>query len=388
MTHFSILVMTSSKPSKSMIDRIMAPFREYDGEDDAFVRDVDVTEEARKAFTTVKTRRLRSPDGKIHGSWGPEHYRDPTPEEMVVIAANPHVGSKDGMVWDTRRWPDGLGRRPKVLEAPVGWYEVELTASEHMSFPEFIEYWHGYSGIRQGETPDYEDAHSSGFYVMDDAGEVLQVFRRYNPQGYWDWYEIGGRFAGELRVFEPSKAVPGADHWSGAAPENGFDICQKGNLDLAAMLETRKRARRDLINQIAERADISLETLERVLHLERQANDLWMELTEPRPRGEAYLEWVRQHFEEHDLMQKVSAAVFDTPRLKEGQTLEEYIADTVPISVHAVVKDGKWHQRGRAGMFASMHEETMSAEEWKEFQTKLIHDLPDGHWITVVDCHV
>jgi hypothetical protein len=182
---------------------------------------------------------------------------------------------------------------------------------------------------------------------------------------------------------------PAQDHWTGKAPADGFDVSRRDNLDIAAMQSAVSGQRRKWFNDIAEKAGVDLATLERMLHLYREVHEKWLALdATARPRGDEYREWLIATVEEGETLHKVVRASFNTPELKEGQTIEAYIADVVPLTAHAIIVDGKWQQRGKVGMFASLRNETMSHEEWTATVWKTIEQTPGDHWISVVDCHV
>ncbi len=387
MTHFSVVVITKEQPDDDLIESLMAPYKEHDGEDDRFVRDVDITEQTREQYAERKERRYKAPDGTLHEPWSDEFYREPTAEEEAKHAPLIGTGGAGDLSWTSRDWKDGKGYRTKIQFIPEGWTEETIPTSEMMSFPEFIKDYHEYESITEWEAPDYEDKHSGGYFIVNDAGEVTKVFRRYNPDGHWDWYEVGGRWSGELRVLDPALGQAAEDHWTGKAPENGFDVSRRDNLDIAAMSSVVSGQRRKWFNDIAERAGVDLETLERMLHLHREVHQKWLAL-DPRPRGGEYREWLIATVEEGETLHKVVTASFETPELKEGQTIEAFIADVVPLSAHAMIIGGKWRQRGKMGWFATMSKEAMSHEEWTATVWKTIDETPGDHWITVVDCHV
>lgn len=52
----------------------------------------------------------------------------------------------------------------------------------------------------------------------------------------------------------------------------------------------------------------------------------------------------------------------------------------------AVLRDGKWHERGRIGWFGGVHDD--KAASWSAEYSKLMDGLPAGTRITVVDCHI
>ncbi len=387
MTHFSVVVITSERPDAKIIENVMAPYQEFDGEDDRYVRDVDITEETLKEYADRTESRYKAPDGSLHEPWGDQFYRDPTDEEEAKYGPFMGVGGGRGISWDSRDWKDGKGYRAKIRFLPDGWTEVNLATPEVMTLIEFIKYWHDYEGIAEWEQPDYEDKHSNGYFVTNEAGDVTKIFRRYNPNGYFDWYEVGGRWSGELRVLDPALGEAAEDHWTGKAPTDGFDVSRRDNLDIDAMRSAVAGQRRKWFNQIADRAGVDLVTLERMLHLYGQVRQKWLAL-EDRPYGDEYRAWLIENAEEGETIHKVVSASFETPELKEGQTIETYINDVVPLTSHALIVDGKWRQRGKMGWFASMRDETMSHEEWTATVWKTIQDTPGDHWITVIDCHV
>ena len=395
MTHFSVLVLTPTKPTAAMLRSLMAPYKEFDGEDTAFVRDVDITEKTRADHHEYKQRALKSPDGGYHSVSDERFYRLPTLEEVSAIEKGRSSftfsniktsGNVGGLLWESRDWNDGSGVSIRVLEIPEGWELTEVPFSELMPFEQFIEYWHSFSKLSQGEAADFEDVHASGYYVTGDSG--TKVYRRCNPDGYWDWYEVGGRFNGELRVLRPDEGVEAEDHWTGEAPLDGFDIAQRSNLDVETMRANAVRGRREWIDGIAEKAGLTFDELERGLRHHSKAQDKWLELPEPRPRGDERNLWMTENVEGWDLASRIEQASYTVPKLPETMSLEEFINDVVPITAHAVIKDGKWVQRGRVGMFASIHDVEMSGEEWRDLCWKLVDELPGQHWITVIDCHV
>jgi hypothetical protein len=57
------------------------------------------------------------------------------------------------------------------------------------------------------------------------------------------------------------------------------------------------------------------------------------------------------------------------------------------ISTFAVLKDGKWYQRGEMGWFG-MSTDEMTEDEWKAKYKELLDGLPDNTILAVYDCHI
>lgn len=69
----------------------------------------------------------------------------------------------------------------------------------------------------------------------------------------------------------------------------------------------------------------------------------------------------------------------DQARVRDISNLEE-------ISCYAVVKDGKWYERGQVGPFGTMIDED-DYEAWDETITRLLSTLSPDTLLTVYDCH-
>lgn len=68
-------------------------------------------------------------------------------------------------------------------------------------------------------------------------------------------------------------------------------------------------------------------------------------------------------------------------------TEDSYINKAKALSAFAVLKDGKWYERGEMGWFACVSNEK-SDDQWDEEFNKLIDGLPGDTLLTVVDCHI
>ena len=57
------------------------------------------------------------------------------------------------------------------------------------------------------------------------------------------------------------------------------------------------------------------------------------------------------------------------------------------LTTYAVLKDGKWYERGQMGWFGISSNEK-DPEEWSSNFYKLIDSLPEDTRLTIVDCHI
>lgn len=58
-----------------------------------------------------------------------------------------------------------------------------------------------------------------------------------------------------------------------------------------------------------------------------------------------------------------------------------------PLTPFALLRDGKWYERGDMGWFAAVANEKPQ-EKWAEEVGNLTSNLPPETWLTIVDCHI
>jgi hypothetical protein len=73
--------------------------------------------------------------------------------------------------------------------------------------------------------------------------------------------------------------------------------------------------------------------------------------------------------------------------IERGMTREQYLDASEAFTTFAVLKDGKWYERGKMGWWACVSNEK-AADEWQAEFNKLLESLPPETRITVVDCHI
>ena len=73
--------------------------------------------------------------------------------------------------------------------------------------------------------------------------------------------------------------------------------------------------------------------------------------------------------------------------IKEGQTRSQYIACRAECIPFAIVKDGKWYEKGKMGWWGMVSDEQLGVD-WHSQAKMLMEDLPDDTLLTIVDCHI
>lgn len=240
------------------------------------------------------------------------------------------------------------------------------------SFHDFLLDWCGITFIADGEQPQIETIHKHGYGVLDKDGDIVRIVQRTNPNAKWDWWQIGGRYAGKLRTLTRNKT----------------DSCRRAELSWVAMKWARQMDRAGWITEILAGSELSRDNLQTALQLAPTAHTAWLAL-DPRPRGEEYAKWLVSTYgvPGFHLVKARNAAPFDLPDLDPTQTIDEWIAAAPALSCFAVVKDGKWYEQGNMGWWGIVVDEKDKGVWEREFNN-LIEDLAPESWLTVVDCHI
>lgn len=390
MSHFCVLVVTPERPTDEVVGKVMQPYHEYEctGKDDEYVQDVDITDKARKEYLEEKRTMLRDSQGVLWRPYEDRFYREPTPQEEKTIGPLAGSGCGGGISWSSKDWGDGRGYRAKVRFVPSGYEEIETYTKDHESFADWIE---GYYGLkRRTEQPNstHDADYKYGYVLVDSKGDVIRAIDRTNPNKKWDYWRIGGRYAGKLQAKNPFDAEKEelSWEWKDTKPEdrpNGYDICQRSNLDAEAMKEAAVARRRNWVLECCDNAKVGWDQMDKGCQLSLEAHEKWMQLEEPKPRGAEYHAWCEANG--YELVVKISKNNFEIPEPAKGQSLTDWVESAPWLSSFAILKDGVWSENGRMGWWGAVHDEK---ENWDSICQKLISEIPDDHWLAVCDCHI
>lgn len=241
------------------------------------------------------------------------------------------------------------GRYAEYLADPVK-YKAECTNDYHMkyleeNFPKKLQWT---------DQEHYEEA--IRYYEPEDIGTNGEVYSTRNPQGYWDWYQIGGRWAWGITV-KPGTTFDTPNFSWGWSPE-----------EKAKALET-------LQTDSALLKDIDFDTM--------VASDI-QKYTE---RYNIIINWDNTPTEEK--FGRFWWANDEIEFVKAGHSLQEYLDEFIPhpLSAYAYIHNGIWNARGKMGWWA-YSDDKFTWAEWKKFFTEFISTLDPETRITFVDCHV
>lgn len=385
MSHFTVAVVTKTLPDEEMLTKALAPYREFEcsGEVDEYVKEIDITEKAHSEYTErIETVNV-SESGEKVSAYDDRFYRPLTPEEVEKYGRTIMGTGGDGVnSWHSRDWDDGKGYSTRMLYVPEGWTRAEMKTAEVKSFRDFIEGWYEYTEIKPGKKPDLHGDEKYGWVELDDAGNVLRVVKRTIPESKWDWWVVGGRWSGMLKL----KQGPSEGAWNGRrsvfdneTPKKGcYDSARKGLIDFDTIrMEARINAG---LKYDKVRAAIDA-------HLENFVG--WEDLLNSKTEDEKKdMPSIRTFYHSQPAV-KAFREVDDA-----WGGVEEYLvsrdaytqkAEDDAFCTFALLDENGWHQRGNMHMFAVVSDENA---EWNNTFRKYIDELDENSWITIVDCHV
>ena len=410
MSHYGVLVVGGN------VEEQLAPYHEYEstGRDDQYVQEVDQTEEARERFATDTTTRYKDPEGNLHdpftpeGNWNHKFWRELTPEEDALYGKKTFVQDYDdnpehgGLCLYATDWHDGKPYHIKAFAWPSeGWSEVEVPKNTVETFAEFCEDYYGHKIVSFGEMPNFTpdkanetSNHKYGYTIVDENGDVVKTIDRTNPNAKWDWYGIGGRWNGFFKLKTAAVGVlgePGLQTMNSdyePPEENRADVLMKGDIDIEGMRD-----------EAAEKANIrysmyDITTFATSEPLSWKAVQEKHQTGEVDDKGEPKVDWKAAR-EEYNEQPRVKALRANKETIWYelddflNVTREEYIQrfrDSA-LTLFALVKDGKWYERGEMGWWGMVSNEQDRAE-WNRQFSALIDELPDNTLLTVVDCHI
>lgn len=372
--HTAILVIYN--PEEQSLDDALLPFGDTERVSGTqYIEEFDITEERRAEYESSVDDMVCLADGTLVHPWEDACYRPATPEEATMIS-DPSSTTRFGY-----RVRDG---EPRVYELPAGSSMCSVKTSDRISFLEWLEDLGAGQVVQPGERPDFDQAACYGYVRVDRDGNVLRVVERGNPNAHWDWWTLGGRWSGWLRVKANSECHVG----SGTVEddENGMPRCDAARAADIHWEYMHKQARRKA-EEYWDAQFAKAEELERTL---LSGGKTWAELLleEPAERRQLFENGCRlcrvEPTVETFRRWTLSGGVFGIDLLS-YPTRDRYVAAHEVPTLAAVVKNGEWHAKPEGSQYLAPDSDACRA--WQERFQELLEDVPPDWMIAVVDCH-
>lgn len=226
-----------------------------------------------------------------------------------------------------------------------------------------------------------------------------EIYHR-NPKAKWDWWEIGGRWTGWLKLKVGAEGVVGRPGLLTSPADPGTaDQTLLQNIDIEWMRDdegSRAATRYDEMLRLTNGEGIPAFT-EIWEDLKKRDDLTWeqrREIYNAQPTivaframtQKAWNEWERQGKPEKTVIHQM--AWMNDPT-EFTLTREECIqaARDKALAPFAVVVNGQWFERGKMGWWACVSGEKDQAD-WNQEVSKLLDGLDPETLVTLVDCHI
>lgn len=331
MSHFTVAVITEGKPTYEKIESALAPYQENNMEDcpKEYLTFHSLSEEYKDDYETGTSERVRLSDGTLVYPWDNCLYKEVSEAEYKEAEA-------EGKQTSYSSHPDRYMVKKDFVE--IGAELVNIPWKElYPTFEKYLEDYHG--ATRDEETNDY------GYWE--------------NPNAKWDWYEVGGRWAGCLKVSaDCENCGVGQKSWGWGDTDPYETSSEYKKVDSARI--------KDLIfpdyQQEYDKAKRFWE-----LKVEGQA-----------PQNEEEKEalkwdWYKPEYYKNTYKDK-----------------ETYADCEATFNTYAIIdKSGKWIAKGEMGWWGiSTSEENQEVDFIKNYKKNVFDNAGDNDYITIVDCHI
>ena len=179
-----------------------------------------------------------------------------------------------------------------------------------------------------------------------------------NPNAKWDWWQIGGRWAGSLTIEENNENF-GIGSQSLFAKGNRYEI-ENGykKVDSARIKDFVFLNRESKYNKAKRFWEMKVEGKEPITEDEKES-----------------LKWAWHNAE------------YYTNTFKDKETYAECEATFCTFAL--IHKDGKWYEKGEMGWWGiSSSEEGQELAYIKNYKKLVFDNAEDNDYITIVDCHI
>lgn len=397
MSHYTVLVVLGKNPAEGALAAALQPFHEYgcDGVRDQYVVFVDQQEELLEDWGKFVTKWQDPADGSVYDSYDDVFYRPATRAEAKKIGSMGGSGYAGGLSFTT--WYHK--------------YKEGAECSQLMVKDERMK--RRFKRIRVAG----EQAHPEGFAKWAQESHGAELYdgrwgRWTNPNHKWDWWRVGGRWSGLLLLkpgAEGLKGEPGMNPNIGAperttqADRNGYDMAKVRDVDLAAMKIRNVRERRECVDEVVAKIMAAQQLTREQVEI-RWANyskavSEEMKTWEALPKRKRIPFWQHLDASGHPVIvleRSKDRSVATVAMLSDyfgahvpldKPDLEAYITSAPALSTHAVLRDGKWYERGGMGWWGIVHDEEDQAT-WNAKFEEMLAGLDPNSVIAVVDCHI
>lgn len=297
MSHFTVSVIHEKNDN---LERVLEPFNENVEPNGEYALFEDREEEMKKEYETSSREMYESPDGMLYLPFD-DIFKNPA-------------------------WTFSSSKEVERYIRPDDYVKKEVLFSKiYNTFDDFVKEYHGYSS-RDSVQKKY------GYWS--------------NPNAKWDWYVVGGRWGGLLKLKDGCRPALLGNNDTPVIKDNYCDSARLGDIDFEGM-----------------KTD-----------LQQKYSELWEEMK---------LKEKRDALTKHDKVWHYG--------VREDETKEQYVERNSNFHTYSILVDGEWMEAGEMGWFGASSATEEKKKEWDEsfmdIINKLVEERPDSI-LTLVDCHI
>ncbi len=257
----------------------------------------------------------------------------------------------------------------KKINAP----EQIAFKDKYATFEEYMKDYHGYEK-RDPDTNKY------GYW--------------YNPKAKWDWYELGGRWNGFFKLKEGFIGKVQEKKWFRS--ESSWKHANQSrikNIDFESMKD-----------EAGKEAEEKYDNLLKLLEMNELPKIIpWSDFIDEKGKyAKMNIEQKREIYQAQPILVKINLKTQEKELNEDDRnflswlTYEEFMVGREAyvksykekhIAPFAILKDGKWYEKGEMGWWGMIRNEKDKNKWYEEFD-KLIKELDPDTLLSVYDCHI
>ena len=259
---------------------------------------------------------------------------------------------------------------------------------QHLKFNDETEYiqkeWADEDQETKDEYNNDMDAYASDYHGYKKDEETGKYGYWENPNAKWDWYQLGGRWAGFFKLKPGANGIEGREGLFSKGAEPGHaEAVRKCESDFEGMREEAEKEAGQKYDDVIAIVGDSVN--------EMQPWDYVRDVMFPEDRDLARDFYNSQiapsKLKEWNSNNEYKLSFIDLENFQ--TTRDEYTrkAGDAAFSSYAVIKDGVWYQRGEMGWWGMSSNEKDQAD-WNNEISNLLADLPEDTLVSIYDCHI
>lgn len=369
MSHFTVGVLlpkginiTNDTAIENKVEELLMPYHEFECTGiDEYIEDIDETDNYIEQYLTGESERIILADGSLKHTYDDMFSRPATQEEIDLIKTAKEKYSFDASKHVpfeySHSYVDNKERYSITNVYPEGSRKETIPYRKFITFREYIS--DDFHIIDMDKEPDTSDKDKYGYVIQlaEDNWEsevnldndsiygnvanadikrylksVYECIRRTNPNSKWDWYTVGGRWDGCLKL------------------KNGKESnCSYiKNIDFSLNKDTYDKAIR-----------------------------YWEVVIEGSP--------LKENEKKEDFFNFYKKEYY----IEHYGTKEKYALDQATFYTYAFVDDdGKWYEKGEVGWFGCGSDTKESTDDYLNLFSRKIINADENNIFVVVDCHI